>query len=119
MALLLSSYPRNQISRDEFQREIAILFMPVHAKRWPLRRFRTIQTDLEFRLPLWTIIFFGFTWLMVRSLDLFMPWMGGSFIIRLRTWKKADIVAWQGNSESDFRANLQTLQAMTGLPVER
>jgi len=119
VALLLSSFPRYRINRQELQREFVLLFFPVHIKRWSLRQFEAIETDLEFHLPFWTVIFFGWNWLIVRFLDFIVPWIGGSYIIWLRTWKRSRILAWQGNGEADFKANIETLQQMTGLPIER
>lgn len=119
VAMLLSSFPRYVIDRRELQREFVLLFYPVHIKRWPLRQFEAIETDLEFQLPFWTVIFFGWNWLIVRFLDFIVPWMGGSYIIWLRTFDRDRILAWQGNRESDFKTNLQTLEETTGLPVQR
>ena len=119
MALLLGTFPRYRVNRQELQCEFVLMFCPVHTKSWPFNRFEAIETDLDFQLPFWTIIFFGWNWLMVKFLDFIVPWMGGSYMIWLRTWKRDRVLAWQGNGDTDFQSNLETLQRVTGLPIER
>jgi hypothetical protein len=119
MVLLLGTFPRYQLSGKKLEREFFLVFRRVQHKSWRLVSFEAIETDLEFQLPFWTIIFLGWNWLLVKMLDALVPWLGGRYRILLRDYKGQRVLAWQGNGEASFRANLQTLEDLTGLPVER
>ncbi|OHB69160.1 MAG: hypothetical protein A2V70_21185 [Planctomycetes bacterium RBG_13_63_9] len=119
MVFLLGTFPRYCINGQRFEREFVFMFVRVQNKSWRLASFEAIETDLEFQLPAWTIIFLFLNWFLVRLLDYLVPWAGGKYRILLRDGEGERILAWQGNGEGSFRANLQALEDTTGLPVER
>ena len=120
MALLLGTFPKRRVTQRQLEREMIVMFKRAGVKRWPFRRFEAIETDIESRLPIWSAIFLGpLNWIMVRLLDYVVPWFGGTYKIWLRDWDRERTIAWQGNSEADFRANLEVLEEATGLPVQR
>ena len=94
------------------------MFYPAHVTRWSLESAERAETDLEYQLPIWTVIFFGYDWVVVRLIGWLFPWFGGDYKIWLRMPQRRRILAWQGMAEDDFRENLRTLREMTDLPIE-
>jgi hypothetical protein len=60
-------------------------------------------------------------WFVVWSavFDWMIPWLGGNYQLRLRLVKGGRVLVWQGNSDSNFQANLSVLQSATALPLRR
>ena len=123
MGLWLESFPRAGVRGDRFERTIHILFVPVRVTRWPLDRFTQIETGYEgYEQPdvtLTTVIFqIGLERLLIRRLsDHLLPWFDGAYKLYLRAASGQRVLAWQGNGERDFRANMATLQRRTGLTL--
>ena len=124
MAGLLGTFPRLRINTEYFQQEWFVAFLPVHGRRMRLDKLVQIETDLETRMGIGTGCVLGFLFgiqnmLMVWLLDWLIPWLGGDYKLWLRTKSDRRILAWQGNGESNFRRNLETLKVISGLPVTR
>jgi hypothetical protein len=116
----IGSYPIARIRGDQFERVMVIMFVPARAKRWSLDRFSGIQPESEqedeFAIGWWWL--FGGWWLWSKALDWLTPWMGGPYKLWLRATSGKRVLAWQGRSEAQFRANLDMLLNRTGLSVE-
>ena len=120
MALWIGSYPVARVRGDRFERGMFIMFLPVRTKRWSLDRFSGILPESEprdeFAFAWW--MFFGNWWVIWTVLDWMVPWSGGSYKLWLRAATGKRVLAWQGSSESQFRANLDLLQRRTSLSIE-
>jgi len=123
MVFLLGTFPRYHIDRHKLEREFLVAFFLVQTKSWRLAPFEAIETDLERQVSSLTMmlaaIFLGFQWVMLKLMDYIVPWFGGTYRILFRHRDGQRILAWQGNGEASFRANLDTLEEITGLPVQR
>jgi len=124
MAGLLGTFPRLRITTEYFQQEWFAAFLRVRVRRMPLAKVVQIETDLESHMGMGTgcALWFLFgiqNMLMVWLLDWLVPWFGGDYKVWLRTKSDRRILAWQGNGESNFRRNVDTLKVISGLPVTR
>lgn len=120
MTAALGTFPRHYVSREEFVRELCVVFVPVHVARYSLKSFEEIETDIEERVPAIAGVFIGvINLLWVWALDHLFPWVGGDFKIWLRTFSGKRVLGWQGDGEARFRENLKILEDHTGLPVTR
>lgn len=123
LAFLLGSYREAQIGDGQFERRLVLLFIPQPWKRWSLEKFYEIESkyadpsEIEMMLP----GFMLFTWQLLWGalFDWLIPWMGGSYKLRLRLAKGGSVLVWQGNSDANFQANLALLQNCTSLPLRR
>jgi hypothetical protein len=119
-ALVLGTFPRAYVSRTQFTKQILVMFVPVRVTRYPLKDFEAIETDIEQRMPIETGFLFGFGNLFwAWALDHVFPWCGGDYKLWLRTFSGKRILGWQGDGDSRFKENLDTLEDQTGLPVTR
>ncbi len=120
MAAWAGSYPVARIKGERFERLMFIMFVPARVKRWSLDRFTGVQTECEpqdeYAFGWWW--FFGNWWVVWIVFDWIVPWLGGSYKLYLRAGSGKRVLAWQGNSESQFRANLDILQRRAGLSLE-
>lgn len=120
MAGLIGSFPQVRIRGEHFERAMVIMFVPARVKRWSLDRFVAIQPEGEAKDDLavawWWI--FGDWWIVWQVLDWMIPWLGGSYKLWFRASSGKRVLAWQGNSDTQFRENLDTLQRRTGLSIE-
>ena len=123
MALLFGSFRIARINGDQFERRLVLMFIPLPWKRWPMQRFIEIETRygdasaLSTMLPLAFLNVILTVWMGV--FDLLIPWLGGTYQLRLRLAKGGRVLVWQGNSDGNFEANLALLQSATGLPLRR
>jgi hypothetical protein len=120
MAFFLGSYRVARIHEGWFERRMVFLFIPLRMKRWQLERFVGIETLWDEGMHVgWSLVIGPALWLWYRFFDLILPWMGGEYRIRLRHAKGGPVLAWQGNSDRHFHANIDILKANTGLPIQR
>ena len=119
-AFFLGSYRVARLNDGWFERRMVFLFIPMKVKRWQLERFIQIEIIWEEGMHIgWSFLIGPFLWLWYRFFDLILPWLGGEYQIRLRHTKGRPVLVWQGNSDRQFQANLEILQANTGLPIHR
>lgn len=119
MAFLLGSYRVARVREGSFERRMVLLFVPLKTKRWPLDRFTEIETVWQDGIHVgWALLIGPGLWIFWRLFDWIIPWMGGSYQLRLRH-KGRRVLVWQGNSETVFQENLAILEGITALPVRR
>jgi len=114
----LGSWPQARIRGDRFERVMYIFFVPARTKRWALDRFNGIQPDSDPREIAEAWMFFGIWWLFWAAFDSLMPWLGGSYKLWLRAHSGRRVLAWQGNNQDHFQANLELLQRRSALPID-
>ncbi len=125
MAAWLGSFPQARFAGDRFERAMFLLFIPARVKRWSLDRFISIETGTEVPVldnsGLDRVFWFWWWdwWLIWKLCDLIIPWLGGQYKLWLRSASGKRVLAWQGNSDRQFRDNMELLKHRTGLPVER
>jgi hypothetical protein len=119
-ALLLGSFPRAYASSVGIERELLVMFVTVHVARHDWKNFEAIETDIEEQTPTELFFLLGFDTLVWGwVVNHLLPWLGGDFKLWLRTPSGARVLAWQGDGETRFRANLGILESQSGLPVTR
>lgn len=120
VSFLVGTYRRSVISGGTFQTNMTWMFIPFSPRRCKLKYVATIETGLEPRAGWWTFFLFGPSfWVFSRICDFLMPWIGGEMKLWLRSAKGKRLLAWQGNSNDHFQANLAMLKNATGAEVVR
>lgn len=119
VGLLIGSYPIVEIRKQKIERTLMIFLFPVHKKAWRLRDFVGVEAGREPRITetvgCLVLIFFWY-WFLSRLLDYVIPWLGGNYKLVLRQYDDETVLIWQGNSTSDYEANLALLES-AGLPI--
>jgi hypothetical protein len=124
MALLLGTFPRPQINAKCFRKQWFVAFVPAYLNDARTTDLVRIESGLDDRLEAFgelgslvmrilRLVHFGWIW------DWLFPWLGGDYILWLRTASDERILAWQGNGEDNFRKNLEILEETLQLPVVR
>lgn len=97
-----------------------IAFIPLRPQRCKLKF--VVQVEAQDRKDIggadW-LLFGGFNWFMDRIMQWIWPWMSGELELWVVTAREKRILAWSGNSDADFQANLATLTSATGASVKR
>jgi hypothetical protein len=120
MSLLVGTFPRGWIRDGQFEREFRLAFFRIHHKRWRLDEVEHLETGLEEQLGWSWMLLLGFAPVFFGKIfDRLLPWLGGDYKIWLRTFDDRRALAWQGNGEAQFRANLEALETATGLTAVR
>ena len=114
VGLLIGSYPIVEIKHKTIERTLMIFFFPVHKTVWRLKDFVGVEAGREPRITetvgCLVLIFFWY-WFLSRLLDYVIPWLGGNYKLLLRQYDDESVVIWQGNSTSDYEANLALLES--------
>lgn len=120
MAALVGSARVSRIAGTELETQLFVAFMPLKPQRCKLKFI--VQIEAENRKGVgavdW-IIFMGFNWVMDRIMQWIWPWMAGELELWVVTARDKKMLAWRGNGDTDFQANLATLTSATGAPVKR
>ncbi len=119
VGLLIGSYPVVEIKNKTIERTLMIFFFPVHKKMWRRRDFFGVEASREPRITETVgclVLFFFWYWFLSRLLDYVIPWLGGNYKLSLRQCDDESVLIWQGNSTSDYEANLALLES-AGLPI--
>jgi hypothetical protein len=120
MAFLLGSYRVARLRDGFFERQMVIIFVPLRCKQFPLERCTNIEIWWEGAVgEAWSVVPGSQVWLVWAVFDWLVPWLGGSYRLRLRRAKGGPALVWRGSSEANYQANLESLQNCTGLPVVR
>ncbi len=97
-----------------------VCFYPLPPKSCKLKRVVAVETKIEQHAGWGTFFLFGpIQWVFSRVFDRLLPWIGGDYQIWLRQPKDKRLMAWQGNSDEDYRENLDMLQSATGAEIGR
>jgi hypothetical protein len=124
MALFLGTFPRPQINARCFRKQWFVAFVPAYRSDARTADLVQIESGLDDRLEgfgelgslvmrIVRLVYLGWLW------DWLFPWLGGDYMLWLRTNSDQRILAWQGNGEENFRKNLETLEETLKLPVVR
>jgi hypothetical protein len=115
---LLGTYPEIFVQGKELERRLRVLFVEVRVTRLSLDECTQIETDVEPSLGIGWAVFLGFwNWVWCHVLDRLVPWLGGDYRLWVRTYRGERIHVWQGNGETNFRANIEILTKESGLPL--
>src|SRR4029077_6800934 len=114
MAFFLGSYRVARLKDGYFERQMVFMFIPLRLRRWQLDRCIQIETVFEESMNIgWALLIGPVLWLWFRFFDWLLPWIGGGYVLRLRRAKGGQVLVWQGNSETNFHANLEILKNNT------
>lgn len=120
VALLVGTYRQSQITDERFRTRMVVLFYPLPPKSCKLKRVVAVETKTEQHAGIGTVLLFGpLQWVFSHVFDRLLPWIGGDYQIWLRQPKEKRLMAWQGNSDEDFRDNLEMLKSATGAEIGR
>jgi len=118
LPITLGTYRRFRVSPGLLKQRWTVAFFDRPPSSFKLKRYTRIEVNhtppttygdmVTFGLP---AVIFGFL------LDTFFPWLGGSYQIWLTRGIDEQVLAWQGNSETHFKQNLEFLQSASGLEV--
>lgn len=113
MLLIFGAYPIIVVTERHIEQTIVVGFYPVYKKRWKLRDFTAVETEMEQRLTETfglLVLFFWVFWLLFRIFDYVMPWMGGNYKLYLRQFDDERLLIWQGNNDADYEVNRDILE---------
>jgi len=124
MALFLGTFPRPQINAKCFRKQWFVAFVPAYLSDARTADLVRIESGLDDRLEgfggmgslvmrIVRLVYLGWLW------DWLFPWLGGDYMLWLRTASDERILAWQGNGEANFQQNLEILEETLRLPVVR
>ncbi len=120
MAALVGSAHVSRVSGTELVTQLFIAFVPRKPKRVKLKFI--VQIEAENRKGVGAIdwmLFMGFNWVMDRIMQWIWPWMAGELELWVVTARDKKLLAWRGNGDDAFQANLATLTSATGASVRR
>lgn len=113
MLLIFGAYPVIVVTEKYIEQTIIVGFYPAHRKRWKLREFTAVETEMEQRITETfglLVLFFWVFWLLFRIFDFLMPWMGGNYKLYLRQFDDERLLIWQGNNDADYETNRDILE---------
>lgn len=120
MAFLVGTVWRSDVREARIERQLFLAFVPLRTKRWSLDKFQRIEIVTRPPTSVVAVVGIGVVWwLMWRAFDWLFPWLEATYQLHLRGKTGKRVLAWQGNSEADFDANMERLIEVTGLPVQR
>lgn len=117
--VLAGTYRESHLDGDWFHTRFHLGFIPFGKDCCKLPAVVTIFTKYgENQVGYGTFFLLGpvmviFIWIF----DFLIPALGGSYEIWLETAKGKEILAWCGNNEAHFKANLELLRTRTGADV--
>jgi len=120
LAFLVGTVWRSDVREARLERQLILAFVPLRTKRWSLNKFHRIEIVNKPPTSVWAAVGIGMVWwLMWRAFDWLFPWLEATYQLHLRGKTGKRVLAWQGNSESDFDENTERLIEITGFPVQR
>ncbi len=120
MAALVGSARVSHVSGTELITQLFIAFVPRKPERVKLKFIVLIEAENRKGVGAidW-MLFMGFNWLMDRIMQWIWPWMAGELELWVVTARDKKLLAWRGNGDDAFQANLATLTSATGATVRR
>jgi hypothetical protein len=119
-AALVGSARDSRVVGAELVTQLFIAFIPLKPERFKLKYVVLIeaQNRRDMGGADW-LLFAGFHFVMDRIMQWPWPWLAGELELFLVTAREKRVLAWRGNSERAFQANLATLTSATGAKVQR
>lgn len=114
--LVFGTYRRFRLTAKSLQTRWTVGFLDLQHTSARLKRFTFLEVKYEPPTGAGEFLLFGplaFFWGWI--VDFFFPWVGGAYQIWLNDEADRRVLAWQGNSEANYRRNLELIQSVTGL----
>ena len=120
MAALVGSARASRVEGTELVTQLFVAFVPQKPERCKLKVIVLIEAENRKGIGAvdW-ILFLGFNWIMDRIMQWIWPWMAGELELWVVTARDKKLLAWRGNGDAAFQANLATLTSATGATVRR
>jgi hypothetical protein len=122
---VVGTFPETEIDEKYLTTQWFVGFVRIRPHQVRLDDVVTIETGLDelwedagslfIAWPMRIVWFASGGWLW----DRLFPWLGGRYTLKLRTLFGDHIHVWQGSNEGYFYQNLQVLEDLFDLPVER
>ena len=120
VAVLVGSARDARLVGTELLTQLFVAFVPCQPQRCKLKFIVEIEAENRKGIGAVDWIFFlGFNWFMDRIMQWIWPWMAGELELWVVTARDKKMLAWRGNGETDFQANLAALTSATGATVKR
>lgn len=120
MAVLVGSARASRVEGTELVTQLFVAFVPLKPERCKLKFI--VQIEAENRKGIGAVdwmFFLGFNWVMDHIMQWIWPWMAGELELWVVTARDKKMLAWRGNGDDAFQANLATLTSATGAAVRR
>lgn len=120
MAVLVGSARASRVEGTELVTQLFVAFVPQKPERCKLKFI--VEIEAENRKGIGAVdwmFFLGFNWVMDRIMQWIWPWMAGELELWVVTARDKKMLAWRGNGDDAFQANLATLTSATGAVVRR
>lgn len=120
LAALVGSCRESFVDGTELVTRLFVAFLPMKPQRCKLKFIVLIEAENRRGIGAvdW-ILFLGFNWFMDRIMQWIWPWMAGELELWVVTARDKKMLAWRGNGDAAFQANLATLTSATGANVRR
>lgn len=120
MAALIGSCRVSRIEGTELVTQLFVAFRPLKPQRCKLSVIVLVEAEnrKDVGAADW-LLFMGFNWFMDRIMQWIWPWMAGELELWVVTARDRKMLAWRGNGDTDFQANLAALLSATGANVRR
>ncbi|MBT5019484.1 hypothetical protein N8590_02520 [bacterium] len=116
--LIIGTYRRFRVSPGMIKQRWTVAFIDRPPTSFKFSRYSRIEVTHAAQTTYGEMMMFGALAIIFGSiLDNFFPWLGGSYQIWLTKGINEQVLAWQGNSETHFKENLEFLQSASGLEV--
>ncbi len=120
MAALVGTAKASRVTGTELVTQLFVVFVPFKPKRCKLKFIAEIQAENRKNVGAVDWVFFmGFNWFMDRIMQWIWPWKAGELELWVTTARDKRMLAWRGNGNDNFQANLATLTSATGANVKR
>lgn len=120
VAVIIGSDRESRVRGTDLVTRQFIAFVPLKPQRCKLKF--VVQIEAQNRKNVgaadW-LLFLGFNWIMDRIMQWVWPWMAGELELWVVTARDKRMLAWRGNGDGEFQANLATLTSATGAPLKR
>jgi len=120
VAALVGSARDSRVVGTELVTQLFVAFVPRPPQRLKLKFIVLIEAENRKGIgALDWIVFMGLNWVMDRIMQWIWPWMAGELELWVVTARDKKLLAWRGNGDASFQANLATLTSATGAAVRR
>ena len=120
MAVLVGSVRVSRVTGTDLVTQQFIAFIPRKPQLCKLKFIVLIEAENRKGAGAvdW-MLFMGFNWIMDRIMQWIWPWMAGELELWVVTARDKKFLAWRGNGDADFQANLAILTSATGATMRR
>ena len=120
VAAMTGTTRTSRIVGAELITQMFVAFVPRKPERVKLKFVMQIETGLRREMNMFDWVLFGImAWLTERVLKWVWPWLSGDYELWMITARDKRILAWRGNDDTVFQANLAMLTSATGATARR